>query len=558
VNHSFASSKRLWVVLLLIALLGLLFLDGSEEGGTKGGDLSRRFPESQHLKTSAAPVPEKGTRKTLEEETPLQAKDLPFLIHVVAETGEPVLDARVFSQRRKTSRQLGRTDRAGSLQVEIVSPSFEAVLVRKEGFVPRRREVDPVPGQEVTLTLSKAVSLVGKVVRTDGTPPLHPVRVLAWPKSVDWSAVELYEHLEEPDNWPELLISRTDDLGRFQFTEATPSLSYRVTAGGEGYVPVKDPLPVRPFEPVRIEVSNLYGILVAFFGPDGAPLQTFPRLGGEGPVFGIVGHSRGTLAIFGKQIVAAGLPADDLFRNAFMFSFYYAADEKLSAHKPIASLSCRIPGYKRISETFSLPRIRKELPVRTITLVPTVSSWGSLTLRFHVPNPEWFLPSGSFYGPGRIILYSESGERSDLAVKEFFSGPKRFEGIPSGVYRVRFRSSDDFRWYFPEDGPARLEIGPESPKEPFVIDLTGTGLLSASLTGAAGKSYHGKADFTLKSEENGSLADFNFRRSPYLMKTLPPGRYEVILYFPQLLQEGRRLKKKVLVLADETTEIAFP
>ncbi|MFQ5748208.1 MAG: hypothetical protein ACE5H3_01990 [Planctomycetota bacterium] len=510
------------------------------------------------MNTPAAPAPEEGTRKSLEKESLLETEGLPFLIQVIAETGEPLPEARIFSEKGKTSRLLGETDRKGKLAVPMSQASFEAVLARKQGFVPRRRKVGPAPGKEVTLTLAKGVGLFGKVVRKDGTPPLHPVRVLAWPKSADWSAVELYEHLEEHDNWPELLISKTDDLGRFQFTEATPSLAYRVTAGGEGYVPVEDPLPARPFEPVRIEVSNLYGIVVALVGPDGGSLRTFPLLQGEGPGFGIEGLSTGTLAIFGKQIVAAGLPADDLFRNSLMFPFYYATDEELSALKPIASFYCRIPGYKRVSETFSLPRIRKDVSVRTITLIPTASSWGSLTLRFQVPNPEWFLPSGFFYGPGRLILYSESGTRSDPAIKEFFSGEKTFENIPAGVYRVRFRSVDDFRFLYPSGEPVRIEIGPDSPKEPFVIDLTGTGILSASLIDAAGKNYHGEARFTLKSKQTQALADFHFRASPYLMKTIPPGRYEVTLFFPQLLQNGGRLKKKVLVLADETTDFEFP
>jgi hypothetical protein len=200
-----------------------------------------------------------------------------------------------------------------------------------------------------------------------------------------------------------------------------------------------------------------------------------------------------------------------------------------------------LPGYARFEQRVFLPPVSVLGGPLDVVLAPESSGWGELELCFTGGRPR------SEVGPvvsawAQVALRPEGrAQEHQWPVRGALDGCKTLGPIPAGRYRLEVRGLPVEWKRAPRQG-ALIEILPGA-ATPASIDLAG--LASAELLVDSGaRSFDGalNVDVWFEEEGKGHGGTVLFEAPPYLVPTLPPGKYSFCLRSPRSAEPWRKVE----------------
>lgn len=362
--------------------------------------------------------------------------------------------------------------------------------------------------------------------------------------------------------------------------QATPSGSYRLVAGGRGFLTPND---VRwsAADPRAIElpVLALQGCLVRFVDELGQELL-FPPGFWRGIWSRKLWHELGPDASFLSSaspfLALSGLDPALVVGRPLSWELTLVGSQRPDPPPGLCHESGHPPGHSSYELEYELGPIVGSIGEVTIALRRTASGWGNLALRFvdeegGAEPQEQFLPL-----PGMLHLVPRThgaiesrpssrpqgfevvdpvrGSGITFVLERGQTSPWIFEGIPAGPWSLHFVGlTGGYR--FPERDAAPLELEVASGALAEVrIPLPSTGALELRLRREGGGFHEGQIHLSLvpvqlreghgdgahgRSRAGASSTTMVLMAPPYRVGGLAPGRWEVRVLFPRLApQEG--------------------
>lgn len=471
-------------------------------------------------------------------------------IVVTTDSNEPVQGAGVSIQKGWIL--LGQTDMIGEVWTSRKPLAGARLLIRGAGHVPQLIEVPSPAPDTIPVRLREGWSLAGRVVDPSGNLVGPGVRVLSVSPGDDLTVGRVRASML--GHGP-LLMATTDVNGEFALKGLDPKMGYRLFAGGQGYCSA-DPLgkivhvglSEGPFE---LTAYPAYGLRVRIREKGGLT----PKIGSE-----LGGKWWGTPAVLvedAKTIMSGPWTAELLGvdpgaeGSSFDRTNYFitASDHGSSID---VSFEAQYPGYEPTSARLAAVRVRDELPVHDVTIVPTCAGFGSVVVWLEPAEalPQ-VIPGDTSVAPPMLILRNAAGEGVEIkaSLEGIERGHRSVDGVPFGMYSVQFRAPHQlFRHPKNNDGPVFLSV--DSRKEDLRVPLVDLGSLALNVLNQDGTEYVGPIRGTHVTIAGGWTDGFYFPSPPYSIPMLPHGDYTISVYVG-----GEEVASKFSIVESEITQL---
>lgn len=443
------------------------------------------------------------------------------LVHVRGGDGAAIAEAEVFVAHGDAFALAGRTGADGTSSLASAGLGGAELVVRHADFETARLTVAAEAPRELVVTLGPGCALRG-IVSVQGTGvPVEGVHVLATRRK----RVPSCRDLETPgvDN---LRIDQavSDAFGRFEIRGLAPGATWNLHAAGAGFIGAEVADLRCGAADVELAVLPLYGVRVAFSGPDGETIAVDPDVMQEygmtvevmdGSVIDMNGRSV-EVALAGATGDCAGLRREN---GVFL---YATRDEREYVGRIGATFE--VPGYERVKALLHAPRVTNGIATQTIALTPVDRERGSLSIEFeHVAGRDPARPAAGG-ASAYVRLVEAPGRTISLLLRDGLYA-RIFTGVPHGEYQAQLVTAGGiFRLPVGTDGiPVTISDSPAK----VCFDLAQSGGLHVEILDPDGTPFEEMATLYLRRKGRPGIFSVDFLGAPFDVPVLAPGEYEL-------------------------------
>ncbi|MBK9383794.1 MAG: carboxypeptidase regulatory-like domain-containing protein [Planctomycetes bacterium] len=462
-----------------------------------------------------------GSEKATDVVTPLDS-GREWKILVVDEYDNAVSGAsvRVCETSRVAMVELPLTGLDGATAYRGSLDDPAQVIVSAKGYSTRQSLLSAKysPNPLVVRLLSMA-RITGRVVDWQGGP-VAGVRVLAVESGSTMSPLSTLSLIGGKLD----LSGMSNDQGEFSIDGAAVQTSYRLLAGGNGWVS-RNAMTYHPGDgPLEIVAFPIYLAVIEFDAP---------FLGDGGNLWGAISWSEKEVldAIHDhpgdEALAVCGLPPTLLGRSSWPYLRILKLSKHEAAQNGFVRIKSRWPGCKPIAADVPLRRLGSEYVIAKMHLEDTSEGRGSA--RIELTGLPSSVPLPVFReNPAASLQFASGAERFEVPVSEL-RRPTIVSGIPRGSYRVLFLAQDN-QVVLPRAG-VHIEIVPNE-ESTVQLDLSRLGNLLLHVRGADGLEHTGMCTVQLErrglAPENYVYQD-RFWMLPYFAACLREGSYQVVV-----------------------------
>ncbi len=425
------------------------------------------------------------------------------------------------------SQPLLSTEATGIAQFPI--EGVTTITVRHPSFPPETPTVS-FENRVAHVVLTGAAEVQGTLRFPVDSSPIAGVHVLALPAGLAGTVSELITH-------PEVIVTDSDDSGRFRLQGLEPGRSYTFYAGGRGFVSVGRERAVAGGESrVEVVLDHALGALVSYQEPSGLPVRIPTTLSSSAKIScsarkGLVRTNPFDLAsaLSGVPIELASVPTATVL-------FYRAAELVEST----VYLRGSLPGYEHLEEELQLSPV-DDSGIRSSILyaTPRTTSRGSVRIVLSSPTLETNGDGGT-HPIGWVRFKSSDGEDLEFELR---STSTSLEELPAGTYQASLTLAARKTWE-PIALGSRLVIGADPAEATW--DLSSTGSVRFEPLDQNGSPYTGPLSLGIVRRLDGGVlseteplppevirTSIDYHAPPYTARAVPAGTFSILLGGPQ-------------------------
>ena len=171
--------------------------------------------------------------------------------------------------------------------------------------------------------------------------------------------------------------------------------------------------------------------------------------------------------------------------------------------------------------------MRGEWPEVELTAAALCSAWGDVRITFEHLHAADVQPD-TVRPPDKLVFDAVDGGTSFVHTLQRLEHLE-LEHVPAGKYAMTLITAGGLSEYPCTGGFAEVVADATAS---ISFDMTDARALAISVRDEREELFEGEASFGIRCAASGASAFASFRRPPYVVEALLPGRYEVMIYKP--------------------------
>jgi hypothetical protein len=465
-------SRRTTALLLAIGILGVVvwFLVGrTSPEPTRGAEEVQDEVPSTASESNSGGAPQTETTPG-EESFVRRSASAEIVVVISGPEGRPVPNCALIRDSG-VREEIGRSDAHGECRILGLVDGPLEVEARCEGFCTVWATLSSSSDRQ-SIVLRRHCEISGSAACLDGATPAG-LRVVAIPEGFDWAGRKTLDELLAD---PRVKSAAVWGDGSYSLGQLCDFDVYDVYAVCRGYLPTEYERSVSPPRSgLDLQVAKLFGIKLQYVDAAGHALEVGSSLyGSQTPSIQV---PTGT-TVLGNDLpdrfkTLAGLNPD-VWREESRFDDLVLLTTRDASTEPgPLNFLASFPGYERSRGSVMVPELATfdEPPVHQVKLVRTTRGFGQLSVQFKgdVVNGLPAVPmkkTRSF-----LFLMNEDQTYIEIPMPDLSAGPHLVDGVPFGIYEVRFEWRS-LPFHYPPDGVAATVVVDET-TEHLEIDCSG-------------------------------------------------------------------------------------